>query len=145
MVLLRKLTQFGVPREDLKTIYIAYVRSILEQSAVVWHSALSEENRQDLERVQKSACKLILKNRYESYHKALETLDLEDLNQRRNQLCKAFAIKAYKNSSIIFEPSDNIHMMDLRNPAKFKVTSCRTERYRKSALPSMQVMLNQIA
>ena len=55
MVLLRKLTQFAVPREDLKTIYIAYVRSILEQSAVVWHSALSVENRQDLERVQKSA------------------------------------------------------------------------------------------
>ena len=59
MVLLQKLTQFGVPQEDLKSIYIAYVRSILEQSAVVWHSALSAENRNELERVQKSASKLI--------------------------------------------------------------------------------------
>ena len=99
---------------------------------------------EDLERVQKSACKLILKNRYESYQKALEILDLDDLNQRRNQLCKAFAIKAHKNSSIVFEPNNNSHIMNLRNPSKFKVAACRTERYRKSTLPSMQVMLNQI-
>ena len=61
MVLLRKLSQFGASRDDLKTIYISYVRSVLEQNAVVWHSSLTEENCQDLERVQKSACKLILK------------------------------------------------------------------------------------
>ena len=61
MVLLRKLSQFGASRDDLKTIYISYVRSVLEQNAVVWHSSLTEENSQDLERVQKSACKLILK------------------------------------------------------------------------------------
>jgi hypothetical protein len=60
MVLLRKLSQFGASRDDLKTIYISYVRSVLEQNAVVWHSSLTEENSQDLERVQKSACKLIL-------------------------------------------------------------------------------------
>ena len=35
MVLLRKLSEFGAPREDMKTIYIAYIRSILEQSCVV--------------------------------------------------------------------------------------------------------------
>ena len=69
MVLLRKLSQFGAPREDLKVIYISYIRSVLEQSAVVWHFGLTEENRHDLERVQKSACKVILRRKYEDYKK----------------------------------------------------------------------------
>ena len=115
------------------------------QSVVVGDYVLSEENRQDLDRVQNSACKLILKNRYESDQKALAIFDLKDSNHRRNQLCEAFAIKAFKNSSIIFKPNDNIHILNLRNPSKLKVTSCRTERYIKSALPSMQVMLNRLA
>ena len=59
MVLLRKLSEFGAPREDLKTIYIAYIRSILEQSAVVWHKSLTLENQEDLTRVQKSSCRII--------------------------------------------------------------------------------------
>ena len=41
MQLLRKVASFSPPLEDLKTIYKLYVRSILEQSAVVWHSSLT--------------------------------------------------------------------------------------------------------
>ena len=96
MVLLRKLSDFGAPKEDLKTIYISYIRSVLEQNAVVWHFSLTEENREDLERVQKSACKIMFKNKYENYQKSLEKLDIEDLNQRRISLCKVFARKSQK-------------------------------------------------
>ena len=91
MILLRKLCEFGAPIQDLKTIYVTYIRSILEQSAVVWHSDLSEENKQDLSRVQKSACKIILKNKYEDYNNALKTLDLETLCEWRQKLCETFA------------------------------------------------------
>ena len=52
LVLLRKLSEFGAPTGDLKTIYISYIRSVLEQSAVV-HTSLTAENISDLERVQK--------------------------------------------------------------------------------------------
>ena len=83
MVLLRKLSEFGAPVSDLKTIYISYIRSVLEQSAVVWRSSLTEENKFDLSRVQKTACKVTLKSRYKSYEKALEVLDLESLSDRR--------------------------------------------------------------
>ena len=38
MELLRKVASCGASIEDLKTIYILFVRSILEQSATVWHS-----------------------------------------------------------------------------------------------------------
>ena len=59
MELLRKAATFGPPVQDLKDIYILFIRSILEQSATVWHSSITFENSSDLERVQKSAVKII--------------------------------------------------------------------------------------
>ena len=88
LVPLRKLSEFGAPVEDLKTIYISYIRSVLEQNSVVLHFSMTEENKEDLERVQKSACKIIFKGKYRNYTKSLEILDIEDLNQRRIHLCK---------------------------------------------------------
>ena len=143
MILLQKLAEFGAPKDYLRTIYISYIRSVLEQNAVVWHFSITEQNKQDLERVQKSACKLILKKKYENYQKSLESLNLEDLNQRRIHLCKVFAKKSERNSSISFELSDNCHTMDTRINRKYKVTFCRTERLKKSSIPGMQELLNQ--
>ena len=71
MELLRRVASFGTSFEDLKTIYILFVRSQLEHSCVVWHSSLTEQQKSDLERVQRSALKVILGSRYESYEKAL--------------------------------------------------------------------------
>ena len=67
MRMLHKLVTFNVPIEDLKTIYILYIRSHLEQSCQVWHSSLTLENLTDIERVQKNALKIILQDKYESY------------------------------------------------------------------------------
>ena len=74
MELLRKVASFGTPSEDLKAIYILFVRSILEQSAVVWHSSLTEENRNDLDRKQKYAMKIIQQEKYKGYKKSLAKL-----------------------------------------------------------------------
>ena len=52
MELLRRVASFGVKIEDLKNIYILFIRSQLEQSCVVWHSSLTEQQKSDLERVQ---------------------------------------------------------------------------------------------
>ena len=64
MELLRRIAPFGTNKEEMKNLYILYIRSLLEQSCVVWHSGLTLENSQDLERVQKTALKLILKEEY---------------------------------------------------------------------------------
>ena len=64
MALIRKVSKFGAGIEDLKTIYILFVQSLLEQSATVWHSFLTRNNTQDLERVQKTAIRIILGNQY---------------------------------------------------------------------------------
>ena len=79
MELLRKLVKFQPPKNDLKKVYIAYIRSLLEQSFTVWHSSLTHENSNDLERVQKVALKIISKENFRNYEHALNTLELETL------------------------------------------------------------------
>ena len=66
MELLRKVAGFTTSIEEKKNIYMLYIRSILEQSSVVWHSSLTQDNSDDLERVQKAAGKIILGNKSES-------------------------------------------------------------------------------
>ena len=144
MILLRKLSEFGAPIEQLKTIYTLYIRSVLEQSAVVWHSSLTQENSEDLSRVQKSACKIILKNKYESYEKSLEVLDLQDLSDRRQNLCKDFATKAARNQSLGFSRHTKSHPMNTRNQSIYEVSHCNTERLLHSAIPQMQRLLNTL-
>ena len=95
MELLRKVSSFCTDYEELMNIYILYVRSILEQSATVWHSSLTEENKNDLERVQKTALKVILGDM--SYENILKILDIETLNDRRIDLCLNFARKSSKH------------------------------------------------
>ena len=87
MQLLHKASKFTNNTRDLKQIYMLQIRSKLDQSAVVWHTSLSQKNRNDLERVQKSAVRCILKERYKGYEDALEKLGLVTLNERRDQMC----------------------------------------------------------
>ena len=100
MQLLRKVASFSPPVEDLKIIYILYVRSILEQSATVCYSSLTEENISDLKRIQKSAVKIILQEKYSGYENGLAQLGLDDLKTRREQLCLDFAKKCTKSKKM---------------------------------------------
>ena len=93
MTLLQKVASFGASREDLKQIYITFIRSQLEQSCVVWNSSLSEKNCSDLERVQKSAIKIIMGQHYKSYEDSLLELGMESLEVRREKLSLKFARK----------------------------------------------------
>lgn len=93
MQLLVKAASFNPPINDLKTIYISFVRSLLEQCCIVWNSSLTEENIKDLERVQKSAMKVIFNTNYKGYRNSLNTLDMDTLAIRRKILCLEFAKK----------------------------------------------------
>ena len=68
-------------------MYTLYIRFILESSAVVWHSAITQAEETDIERVQKVALRVILKSDYESYEEALLLTGLDTLEQRRTILC----------------------------------------------------------
>ena len=122
MELLRRVASFGASVEDLKLIYILFVRSHLEQSATVWHSGLTQENRNDLERVQKSALKVILKDKYENYEKALNYLNIESLENRRTNLCINFAEKCLKKEKFksMFPLNNKIHDQETRSTEKYQ-------------------------
>ena len=144
--LLRKVAEFSTSIEDKRTIYLLYVRSILEQSSVVWHSSLSQENSEDLERVQKSAVRIILGTKYENYEDGLLKVNLETLKDRRTELSKKFAIKCTKSDNIrvsdIFKDRNKLHKMNMRNGEVYKVDYAHTERLTNSSIPYMQRLLN---
>ena len=60
MLLLQNAAKFTKESSDLKSIYLTFIRTVLEQSALVWHSSLSKESMNALERIQKSAVRLIM-------------------------------------------------------------------------------------
>ena len=144
MRLLHKLVDFGVPLDDLLTIYILYVRSILEQSCQVWHSSLNLENFQDLERVQKNALKIILQDDYISYSNALDLTALPTLFERRSTLCLKFAKSCLKSKDMksMFPLNKVDYHIQTRSREKFQVQEARTERLKNSSIPYMQRLLN---
>ena len=145
IILIQKLFQFNVPQSDLIIVYKLFIRSILEQSCVVWHSSITIEEENDIERVQKVCLKIILKGRYESYSQALETTDLTTLSQRRKKLCLNFARKCVENEKTqhMFPLNASSHSMSKRNEEKFQVQHSRTARLGNSAIPYLQRLLNK--
>ena len=139
------VSSFCNDHQELKNIYILFVRSILEQSATVWHSSLMEENRNDLERVQKTALKVILGDKYITYKNALNILDILTLNDRRDKLCLTFAQRAAKHPKMkkMFPENERTHQMVTRLPEKYKVQHAFTDRLKNSPLIFMQNLMNE--
>ena len=141
MILLHRLFAFNMPTEDMIEIYTLYIRSILESSAVVWHSSITQEEVIELERVQKVALRVILSSEYENYGNALTLSGLSTLEQRRITLCKKFAIsctKSHKTSDMFpLNPST----ADTRHHGKYLVQQATTSRLKDSAIPYMQRLL----
>ena len=121
------------------------MRSLLEESATVWHSSLTDENSDDLERVRKSAVKIILGGKYVGYEKSLVRLDMDSLKVRREQLCLSFGQKCVTNPKTkhMFPENKKLHQMETRNPERYKVDHANTERLKKSAIIYMQNLLNE--
>ena len=120
MQLLRGVLSFGASNQEMVHLWITFCRSVLEQSCVVWHGSLTQENENDLERTQRTFCKLILKEKYNDYEESLLKLNLETLKERRNFLNLKFAksgIKYGKMNDLLpeNEKRDNI---ETRNQQK---------------------------
>ena len=72
MQLLYSAAKLTKNKKDLKHIYITFIRPVLEQSAPVWHSSLTEENSRDIERVQKAAVRTIIGRNPTDYETSLK-------------------------------------------------------------------------
>ena len=122
------------------------VRCKLEQAAPVWHHSLTKADCSSLERVQKTAVRVILKDRYKNYEDGLKMLKLDSLEQRRNKLTLNLAKSSLKLEKMkqLFPMNSSDYQMERRNFEKFKVRKARTERFKNSAVISMQNMLNKL-
>ena len=143
MSILHKLRQFNLPLEDMLNIYVLYIRSVLEQSAVVWNSSITKGEQLDIERVQRCALRIILGENYTSYQESLKVCNLVTLKARRNQLSLKFAIKCTKNDKTKDIFPLNAKPADTRYHEKYSVTRAKTDRLANSAVPFMQRLLNK--
>ena len=80
-----KLKRVGLSHQDLKYFYTIKLRTVLESSAVVYHSMLTQEDSSNIERVQKAVVRIIMGPRYISYERALKYLSLEPPYKRREK------------------------------------------------------------
>ena len=72
--------------DEMTEIYTLYIRSILQSSAVVWHSSITQEEEIHIERVQKVSVKIILKDDSEDYESAL---NLTSNSERKKNLANS--------------------------------------------------------
>ena len=144
MIILRNLYSFNVPTRELVNIYCLYIRSVAEQSCVVWGSSITLGEDNDLERIQKVALRIILKENYITYNHALSITSLQTLKSRRILLMKRFAVKCTKNSFTENMFPLNPSTANTRNREKYIVTKGKTDRLTKSAIPTMQRLLNKM-
>ena len=143
--MLNKLKYIGMKRDDLVLIYKTYIRCVLEYCCVVWSSSLTAGQKDSLERVQKVCVKVILGKVYTSYPAALETCKLLPLEERRENLCLSFGKKCLKSAkhTKLFPQEERQMQYNLRATTKFKIKPARTEKYKKSAIPYIQRLLNK--
>ena len=122
-----------------------FIRSKLDSSSVVWHNSLTEKDINSLERVQKASVKIILKNNYKNYESALEMLNLDNLSDRRKKQSLKFAKDCLKHEQMkqMFPINEKNSQIQTRHKEMYKVNKANTERYRQSAVPYLQRLLNE--
>ena len=144
LTMLTKLKYVGTKTEDLIDIYILYIRSLVEYCSVAFHSSLTQEQEQKLERIQKTCLRVILGEMYISYEAALEMSGLKTLKQRREIRCLKFSTKClnHPKNQRIFPRNDRRFGQNLHTREAFEVNWARTQKYKQSAIPYCQRLLN---
>ena len=134
---------FTTSRKDLKDIYVTFVRSILDNSSVVWHSSLTKNNSRALEIIQKIAVRIIMGSQYQTYKKSLKTLNIDNSETRREKLCLSFAKKCLQHEKWKhWCPLSKARNIKTRNTEKYKFSKALTKSYKNSAIPYMKTLLN---
>ena len=124
------------------TFYILKIRSILMFGAVCYHSALTKELSHRLELQQKRSLAIILGSKYQSYRNALSLTSLPILDTLRGEACLRWSIKAQSNPLHADLFPLNPSTVQTRWKPKFKEYKCRTDKFYRSAVPSMTRALN---
>ena len=145
LYILRALKRHGLPVSDLRTIYLGYVRPILEYGTPVWNGGLTKSQSERLERVQKRALRIIYASAYTHYEDILETCELTTLEERREKLCLDFIKSSLSETTQFreFIPTPTAKSKALRKSRTIPDIKCKTERMKNSPLPYLIRLLNE--
>ena len=139
--MLSKLKYAGVNAKDLLQVYCSFIRARTEYSCVAFHSSLNRKQTAAIEKIQSTSLKIIFPTL--TYEEALEKANLKSLHDRRQTRCLNFGLKSIKhpqNKRIFPRNVQNPHNVRTHEP--FIVNKANNEFYRRSAIPTIQRMLN---
>ena len=90
------LRKSGIPRSDLVSVYICYIRPVVEYASQVWHSSITK---QQAKQIELRACRIILGcQEYQRYSTALTIFDLLSLKSRRDILFNKWSNKLLQST-----------------------------------------------
>ena len=92
-----RLKYAGVSDKDIFHFYTMKIRTVLEYSAPVFTSMLTQQDIHDIERIQKIVLKIILSENYTTYEEACITMNTITLEKRRKHLSLKFALSCINN------------------------------------------------
>lgn len=132
---LRILKRNGVPVANLLTIFCTFIRPVLEYACQVWHTSLPSTLSDQIEHVQKRALKIVYPHL--SYTASLGQSRLITLQERRENQCLSLYKSVLNHDNKLHELlPDPVNNKDhLRNPRKYPLFKCRTERFKNSFIP----------
>ena len=134
---LKQLKRAGLEVHELRLFYLTCVRPLTEYACPVFHNSLPTYLSDDLEILQKRALRIIFPHL--SYQNAMREADIETLYDRRESLTRDFFNKIIQDSSHKLHtllPDKNQTNVNLRVKRMFKDSVCKTDRFRKSFLPT---------
>ena len=139
--IMRKL-KFIIDRKSLETIYISFIRPILEYSNVVWDNCTSAE-KSELEKIQHEAARIAIGGtKLISINNLMKETGWESLQERRRKHKLVLFYKMVKKqtpeylSSLVPQAVSSGSRYSLRNAENLQAPRGRTKLYSESFLPS---------
>lgn len=139
---MRKL-KFKLDRKALETIFIAFIRPLLEYGDIIWDNCTQYE-KQELEKVQTEAARIATgTTKLVSLNSLYTEIGWQTLEQRRTNHKLTLFYKMKNNlsptylSSLVPQPVNSISRYNLRNADDLQSIASRTNLYYMSFLPSV--------
>ena len=147
---MRKL-KFILDRKSLETIYIAFIRPLLEYADVIWDNCTQNE-KDELEKIQIEAARIISGvTKLVSISSLYKEICWDTLQKRRDDHKLTLFYKMYSNiapgylSSLIPQQVDAITQHNLRNSNYLQTIRAKTSLYYNSFLPSTLRQWNNLS
>ena len=148
--IMRKL-KFQLDRKSLETVYIAFIRPLLEYADVIWDNC-SQYEKDDLEKIQIEAARIATgTTKLISLNNLYKEICWDKLQKRRDDHKLTLFYKMYNNltpyylSSLIPQQVEAISQYNLRNAQDIRNIRSRTSLYYNSFLPSTLRQWNNLS